>query len=113
MRKPRFGSGVSYQETDPRQISVHVSSMSQSSPNTHRMAESFPLIMPHSKSSCGPHLALPRRLRVSAAARLAPSHTESTICVALLLPALTHSSWETTLTFLCLIAHARFSCRVY
>jgi hypothetical protein len=41
-----------------RSYALYVSSISHSSPKTHRSAESLPLIMPHSKSSHGPRFFL-------------------------------------------------------
>jgi hypothetical protein len=44
------------------QVALNVS-ISQSSPRTHRRAESLPLTMPHSKSSKGPSSSGPYRIR--------------------------------------------------
>jgi hypothetical protein len=58
---------------------LQVSSMSHSSPNTQRSADSLPLIIPHSKSSHGPVLPFPNRSSVFLAAASAPSQTESIV----------------------------------
>ena len=61
-----------------RSQALYVSSMSHSSPSTQRRADSFPLIMPHSKSSHGPRCSTPISPSVFFAARTARSHTVST-----------------------------------
>ena len=54
---------------------TYVSSMSRSSPRTHRSAESLPLIIPHSKSDQGPRFRLPCFFSTRLAALSARSQT--------------------------------------
>jgi hypothetical protein len=51
----------------------YVSSISQSSPKTHRSAESLPFSIPHSKASQGPRFSRPNLFSTLAAAFSAPS----------------------------------------